>query len=750
MSTATRYVTAAAAIFLWATTVCAQVDRPASGTPSRVTVTAAATADRVRFTAPSTVVQMRLEVYDGNGIKLFDNEIKGGNVIDWRLQNGQAEPLSDGAYLCVVTAKTLSGRITQRIASATVDKATATLQTAAASQLSRQQSEAVGPIEDDASLILLKEDEQETTTVISHNGEDGQITRGRGALSFRVGDFFRGKEVEQMRLSADGNLGIGVASPQAKLDVAGAIRASQGIIFPDGTIQFSAARRTFGAASRRGDQSLDNAEGEPHPSVSGTGTTGRITKWVDGPTGALADSVITELNGNIGINGAPSPIYKLDVNGHNRFRGSNVSFYLTGSKPTGNEWVFQTVDADGRLRVFDNTSGAEHFSLTQSGNLGLGTAAPTARIHVRANSGNVLIGDPGCNPGFGAIGFGASMSGCANYSLLGEGSHTYLNRPTGGSILFREGNLTQMTITPGGNVGIGTLTPVTQTGGRALHIEGPASALRLGSTQVNGSQWEWQSTTLGSVGAINLSNLTTFTNPLTVFADGRVGIRSLNPSSQFHINTPASSNPISAMTLDVQSFGNAGNAAASHFFRVRDVGSAASAFFIRGDGKVGIGTDTPEERLTVNGTIQTTAGGFKFPDGSVQTAAAFTASAASSGNNSTDTPIPILIGGISVFNHINVPPGHYLAVATLEVVNSANFLGQNNTRNVICSVSGGQDFSFDIAGLTRSTVSFHALSTVVETGASIKCRANVTGAGEVQITTRRLTVLRLDGSVSFQ
>lgn len=125
------------------------------------------------------------------------------------------------------------------------------------------------------------------------------------------------------------------------------------------SIQFSAARKTFGSPSQRGSQPQDRAQEEPRPSVSGTGTTGRITKWVDGPTGALGDSVITELNGNIGINGAPSPIYKLDVNGHNRFRGSNVSFYLTGSKPTGNEWVFQTVDADGRLRVFDNTSGSE-------------------------------------------------------------------------------------------------------------------------------------------------------------------------------------------------------------------------------------------------------------------------------------------------------------------------------------------------------------------------------------------------------
>jgi hypothetical protein len=106
----------------------------------------------------------------------------------------------------------------------------------------------------------------------------------------------------------------------------------------------------------------------------------------------LSDSVITELNGNIGINGAPSAIYKLDVNGHNRFRGSNVSFYLTGTKPSGNEWVFQTVDADGRLRIFDNSTGGERFSVTQSGNVGIGTSNPQVKLDVAGDiqvSGNI-------------------------------------------------------------------------------------------------------------------------------------------------------------------------------------------------------------------------------------------------------------------------------------------------------------------------------------------------------------------------
>src|SRR5262249_32395738 len=126
-----------------------------------------------------------------------------------------------------------------------------------AGQLTAAQRSEVGPVEEDAAMAILKENEGEAATVLAHNGEDGLITRGSGALSFRIGDFFSGKDVEQMRLTTEGNLGIGITHPQARLDVDGFIRASQGIMFPDGTIQTTAA----------------NADSSSHP-TTGQQTTG--------------------------------------------------------------------------------------------------------------------------------------------------------------------------------------------------------------------------------------------------------------------------------------------------------------------------------------------------------------------------------------------------------------------------------------------------------------------------------------------
>jgi hypothetical protein len=53
------------------------------------------------------------------------------------------------------------------------------------------------------------------------------------------------------------------------------------------------------------------------------------------------------------------------------------------------------------------------------------------------------------------------------------------------------------------------------------------------------------------------------------------------------------------------------------------VTAAENQFLIRADGGVGIGTNSPSSPLTVAGTIESTTGGVKFPDGTTQTSAAW-------------------------------------------------------------------------------------------------------------------------------
>jgi hypothetical protein len=83
-------------------------------------------------------------------------------------------------------------------------------------------------------VTILRGIEPLPITQLAHDASAGIIS-GSGGLSFRVGDLFTGTDVEHMKLTDEGNLGIGVEEPAFKLDVGGMIRAD-GIMFPDGTV----------------------------------------------------------------------------------------------------------------------------------------------------------------------------------------------------------------------------------------------------------------------------------------------------------------------------------------------------------------------------------------------------------------------------------------------------------------------------------------------------------------------------------
>src|SRR5204862_6126492 len=123
----------------------AQDNKATNAQHSAMTITASASAGRVRFTADSSGVQIRLEVYDSMGRRMFDNEVRGGNVLDWHLEDGQAQRLVDDTYLCVITVKSLSGKITQEVGSVIIKNASVSLRQADPAEITAAQAQAVGP-----------------------------------------------------------------------------------------------------------------------------------------------------------------------------------------------------------------------------------------------------------------------------------------------------------------------------------------------------------------------------------------------------------------------------------------------------------------------------------------------------------------------------------------------------------------------------------------------------------------------------
>ncbi len=379
---------------------------------SSLAITAAASGERLRITAPSSIVQMHVEVYAASGEKLFDGEIRGGNVFDWHLQDGQAQRLRAGVYLCVVTVKNISGRLTQKIGTVRVAEKDVTVGRAEIAQLSPQQSQAIGPVEENSSWTVLSENENQTTTVIAHDGTDGQITRGRGALSFRVGDFFSGNDTEQMRLNEEGNLGIGTAKPEFKLDVAGTIRARQGFVFNDGSSL---------NVNDKGILTHTSPDGTVTPNVGGIGSQGRLAKWTDN-SGTLGDSVALDTGTGLQLTAAPSGAVDTNLLYLNSTNGTTG--VLAGSTPSfgaangpffamrGNTYsaipnqrglftiaagnVSSPVGDDGSVK-FNTGNDQLRMVIRPNGRVGIGTATPETKLDV-AGSINAFVYESGGIP----------------------------------------------------------------------------------------------------------------------------------------------------------------------------------------------------------------------------------------------------------------------------------------------------------------------------------------------------------------
>jgi predicted outer membrane repeat protein len=196
-----------------------------------------------------------------------------------------------------------------------------------------------------------------------------------------------------------------------------------------------------------------------------------ITNFVTDGTNGIINSVLDTIfqgnttermritsAGHLGI-GTASPASKLHVS------GAGADIRLTDTQVANATWriLAQTFNTTKLFRIFDESNALDRLVINSSGDVGIGTASPASKLHLSSTGQTVLTitGDSdssGADVGY--TGITMNWSGAERWNIGPAGTGT-------NNLVFRGAGSNLMTLTTGGNLGIGTASP-----GASLDVNG--------------------------------------------------------------------------------------------------------------------------------------------------------------------------------------------------------------------------------------------------------------------------------------
>jgi hypothetical protein len=330
-------------------------------------------------------------------------------------------------------------------------------------------------------------------TIVGANGENNEIVFANASSKAYAkigttngttsagGDMYfnTGGNVEAMRITSAGNVGIGLTNPVQPLQLGRVSVIAQDINSMYIGANFGSGTGGNYIISQFANQiHFDSATGAINFKVAGTGTAGNAISYT---------TAITILSGgNVGI-GTTSPARTLQVEvgstaqgGQNWSHSNGTVFARLGIVNPGvnNNTEFGSASNNDLVLL---TVNAEKMRITAAGNVGIGTTAPDEKLHV---DGSTLITYNNSFQSTNSVGNKAMLarvsptSGIVNYAeyatatnlngfVIGSDDARVKGNITGDSLEFITNTSTRMTVLSSGNVGINTTVP-----GSTLHVVG--------------------------------------------------------------------------------------------------------------------------------------------------------------------------------------------------------------------------------------------------------------------------------------
>ena len=416
-------------------------------------------------------------------------------------------------------------------------------------------------------------------------------------------------------------VGIGETAPEMKLH----IKAGDSALLLLNNPATSGVAVKTGSYFKTGDYYSGSISTIGNPNT-GLFRMGMFTYGSSDISGLLERLSITD-DGNVGINNI-APAAKLQVsstdgnaaildNTQALNTGITASLFFKSGLPansyyTGAVKTIATSGAAARLGFFTSLNAApaslqERMSITNSGDVGIGTSTPSDKLTVQTSNG-----------GYGLLQTDGTVSvGTIINDTYGGAVGTKSNHPLN---FFTNNSSFQATLLQNGNFGIGTLTPAEK-----LTVQTASGNFGLLQTDGTVSVGTYLNDAFGgSFGTKSNHPLNFFTNnggyQATLLQNGNFGIGTLTPAEKLTVQTATSTAGISHTdgTIKLETFisstaGSFGTASNHPLYLMSNNTTKAA---ILANGNMGIGTIAPAEKLTVQ--TATNSLGITHTDGTIK------------------------------------------------------------------------------------------------------------------------------------